>query len=80
MTVDFQFDGSKSFDQNFESFLSVLEGIDEEMAKILRADATALAAVVHDGERDSSARAAFNAAVATTLDALVEPDRDQGSS
>lgn len=74
MTAEFKFDGAKSFDENFAAFLDALDGDDKEMAAILRANAPALTAIVRDGERDPSARAAFNAAVATALDALAAPN------
>lgn len=73
MSAEFKFDGTKSFDENFAAFLDALDGIDKEMAAILRANAPALAAIVRDGERDASARATFNAAIATALDALAAP-------
>lgn len=69
----FAFDATKSFDDNFEALLVELESVDKEMAAILRANAPALAKVVRDGERDSSARAAFNTEVAKALDTLVVP-------
>ena len=72
-TKGFTFDASKSFDDNFELFLAELESVDRELAAILRANASALAKVVRDGERDSNARAAFNTEVAKALDALVMP-------
>jgi hypothetical protein len=67
----FAFDASKSFDSNFESFLTELASVDKEMAAILRANADALAKVVRNGERVANARAAFNTEIATALDALV---------
>lgn len=73
MTTEFKFDEAKSIDDNFTAFLAVLDGIDKEMAAILRANAPALAVIVRDGERDAAARAAFNSAIATELDALVAP-------
>jgi hypothetical protein len=42
----------------------VLDGVDAQMAKILRANAALLAKIVREGERDSNARAAFNAEIA----------------
>lgn len=76
MTTEFKFDGTKSFDENFAAFLDVLDGVDTEMAAILRANASALAVIVREGERDTSARAAFNTAIATALDALAAPEPD----
>lgn len=72
-TKDFEFDASKLFDENFEAFLSELETADRELAAILRANASGLAKVVRDGERDSNARTAFNTEIAKALDALVAP-------
>ncbi len=72
-TNDFAFDALKPFDDNFESFLTELESIDEAMAAVLRANADLLTEVVHNGERDSNARAAFNVEIAKALDALVAP-------
>lgn len=80
-TASFAFDGSKSFEENFEALLSELESVDKEMGAILRSNTTALARVVRDGERDANARAAFNTEIATVLEALVAPaDNDPGSS
>lgn len=80
-TASFTFDGSKSFDENFEAFLTELESVDKEMAAIPRSNAAALANVVRDGERDANARAAFNTEIAKALDALVAlADDDLGSS
>jgi hypothetical protein len=75
-----EFDGSKSFAENFELLLAVLDGIDAEMAKILRASTALLAKIVKDGERDPNARAAFNAAIAKALDAVAESGRETGGS
>lgn len=69
----FAFDGSKLFDDNFEALLAELESVDKDMASVLRANADLLAEVVHNGERDSNARAAFNTEIAKALDALVAP-------
>jgi hypothetical protein len=78
MTVAFTLDEAKSFDQNFASFLDAVEGIDGEMAAILRANAGALAQIVMGGERDSNARAAFNSAIAQALDELATTDPEPG--
>lgn len=79
-TASFAFDGSKSFEENFEALLTELKGVDEEMADILRSNAASLAKVVRDGERDANARAAFNAEIAKALDALVAPDPEPRDS
>jgi hypothetical protein len=73
MQIEFKFDGTKSFEENFAAFLDALDGIDKEMAAILRANAPALEPVVRNGERDPSARAKFNSAIASALDALAAP-------
>lgn len=70
------FDALKSFDDNFDAFLAELKSVDKEMADILRANADLLAEVVHNGERDSNARATFNAEIAKALDAFVAPATD----
>lgn len=72
-TKNFAFDAPRSFDDNFELFLAELESVDKELAAILRANASGLAKVVRDGERDSNTRAAFNTEIAKALDALVAP-------
>jgi hypothetical protein len=69
----FAFDESKLFDDNFDAFLAELDSVDKEMAAILRANTDLLAEVVHNGERHSNARAAFNTEIAKALDALVAP-------
>jgi hypothetical protein len=69
----FALDASKSFDDNFDAFLAELESVDKEMAAILRANSDLLAEVVHNGGRDSNARAAFHTEIAKALDALVAP-------
>ena len=73
MTSDFSFDGSKSFDANFETFLVAAKEIDEDLADILWNNAAALAQIVREGERDSNARASFNAGIAEALEALIAP-------
>lgn len=71
-----EFDALKSFDDNFDAFLAELNSVDKEMADILRANADLLAEVVHSGERNSNARAAFNTEIAKALDAFVAPATD----
>ena len=70
------FDALKSFGDNFDAFLAELKSVDREMADILRTNADLLAEVVHNGERDSNARAAFNTEIAKALDAFVAPATD----
>ena len=68
----FSFDENKPFDANFDAFLNHMKSVDAEMAEILRANATKLAAIVRNGDRNAQARADFNALIATALDRLVE--------
>jgi hypothetical protein len=78
MTAEFRFDPTKTLDENYGALLDALASDDEEMAAILRANASALARIVRDGERDSSERATFNSDVAAALDALAAagPERE----
>lgn len=69
--VVFRFDESKSFRENCEAFFGAVQADDPEMATILRGNWNALAAIVHEGQRDSKARSDFNANVASALDALL---------
>ena len=78
--TDLRFDDTKTFEENCDAFLATLEGIDAEMAAILRENWDALVAVVCEGERDSKARGAFNSAIATALDALLKPDQQNGGA
>lgn len=73
-----RFDETKSFSENCRAFLASLEKVDADMAAILRDNWDALVAVVRDGERDSTARGNFNAAVALALDLLVKPAEQKG--
>ena len=50
--------------------MTELETVDAGMAAILAANKARLAAIVRQGERNASARSAFNAAVVAALDAL----------
>jgi len=70
--VNFRFDEAKSFSENCEAFLSSLEGIDADMAAVLRDNWGVLVAVVRDGQRNSRTRSEFNTKIAAALDALVE--------
>lgn len=78
MPAEFRFDSTKSFEENFEDYLGAIEEIDPPMAAIFRANAVRLAEIVRDGERDSSARASFNAAIAEALDALAHSTSNPG--
>lgn len=70
--ADFRFDETKSFAENCEAFLEVLESDDPEMTAILRDNWDTLIAIVCEGERDSRERGKFNTKVASALDALVK--------
>jgi len=76
--ANFSFDGTKSFDENFEAFLDASKGIDEELANILRTNADALKQIVREGERDTNARVAFNTAIADALDTLIASSDPSG--
>lgn len=67
----FQFDESKTFDNNWSAFMAELQTIDAEMAGILAANKEKLAAIVRQGQRDGGARSRFNAEIVKALDALV---------
>jgi hypothetical protein len=64
-------DDRKSIKENCDAFLGAVNADDPEMATILRRNWDALAAIVHEGQRDSKARGDFNAKVASALDALL---------
>ena len=64
----FIFDSNKTFDENLTDFLTHLDGVDPECAKILRANLNVL---LGDGSQARANRAAFNEAVLKELDALV---------
>jgi hypothetical protein len=67
----FEFGDAHSFKANWESFLAEMEGIDADMAGILRANTEKIAAVVRQGTRNQQARASFNANVIRALDGLL---------
>lgn len=72
------FDEAKSFADNCDAFLSSLAILDEDMASILRDHWNVLIAVVREGERDSKARAQFNAEVASALDSMAKLTESNG--
>jgi len=78
MTIGFSFDNNKGFDENFEAFIDATKEIDEELAEILQRNIAALAKIVRDGERDSSARTAFNDIITEALDTLIAQTDLQG--
>ena len=67
----FNFDDSKAFDDNWNSFIDELKSVDADMAGILAANKDKLAAIVRQGTRNTTARSAFNAEVVKALDALI---------
>ena len=75
---DFAFDASQSFEQNLERFLAERESADPELAAILRANIDKLRAIVVGGERDTRARATFNAAIEEALESLIAPEEPEG--
>lgn len=71
----FQFDQSKSFEENCKTFIDELETHDAELAGILRRNWYQLLSVVQGGESSSRNRTEFNTAIASALDELIErPD------
>ena len=76
----FAFDSSQTFEQNLESFLAERESADPELAAILRANIDKLRAIVVGGERDTKARATFNAAIEEALESLIAPEEPEGSA
>lgn len=67
----FGFDDSKTFDENWITFIEELKSVDADMAGILAANKNKLSAIVRQGTRSTGARSAFNADVVKALDALV---------
>lgn len=67
----FNFDGSKSLDDNWNSFIEEMKSVDADMAGILAANRDKLAAIVRQGTRNTNARSTFNAEVVKALDALI---------
>lgn len=67
----FQFDQSKTFEENCQVFVDELETRDAELASILRENWDQLLTVVQSGESSSRNRADFNAAISTALDELI---------
>jgi hypothetical protein len=74
----FRFDDAHPFRANWESFLTEMEGVDADMAGILRANKEKIAAIVCQGTRNSQARAIFNASVIAALDGLLTSKSEQG--
>lgn len=74
--TDFSFDDSKRFHENCTAFLESIKEIDPEMAAIFGAHWDKLLPVVHQGDRDTKARTAFNEDIATALDELLRQDAE----
>lgn len=68
--MPFTFDTAKRFNENLESFLTELDSLDEDMARILRANIDDLSSIVTGGERHSAARSKFNENIGFALDDL----------
>lgn len=62
-----EFDAAKSFDDNLIIFLSHLDGIDPQMAKLLREQVEAVKIVDND-EKRRAARTQINTAINLKLD------------
>jgi hypothetical protein len=67
----FRFDGTGTFEENWSALMAELQSLDADMAAILAANKERLAAIVRQGQRNTNARASFNAEVVTALDALL---------
>ena len=78
--ANFQFDDTKTFEENSEAFLVALEHIDAKMTGILRDNWDTLVSLIHEGQRDLRARGEFNATIASALDALALPDASDGGA
>ena len=77
---EFRFSEADSFEANWQAFLAELDGVDPDMASILRANKDNLAAIVRQGNRDTHARNDFNANVRAALDALLTPQSEEERS
>lgn len=71
---DFSFDENLSFEENLEAFLTEMDGVDAEMAAVLRANTGKLRKIINEGKVDRDARAEFNKAVVETLDRLLSAE------
>ncbi len=74
----FQFDQSKTFEENCQAFIDELETRDAELAAVLRENWDQLMTIVQGGESSSRNRADFNAVISAALDELIhEPETDE---
>jgi hypothetical protein len=69
--ANFEFDDSKSFEDNLDAFITEMEDVDSKMAAILKANITKLFAMTVNGPPDRKARAAFNEAVLAELEQIL---------
>lgn len=76
----FRFGETDSFETNLEAFLAEMEGVDADMAGIIRANKDKLAAIVRQGQRNTQPRADFNAGVRAALDDLLAPEPEEERS
>lgn len=74
--MPFTFDPAKRFSENLEEFLTELDSLDEDMAKILRDNIGDLSSIVTGGERHSAARSKFNENVGVALDDLLDGEEE----
>jgi len=73
----FEFNETKTFEENWISFMGALQEVDPILTEILRDNEQELAAIVRDGERDSTARTNLNSKISIALDALTSVDDAQ---
>lgn len=76
----FRFGETDLLEANWEAFLAEMEGVDTDMAGILRANKDKLAAIVRQGPRNAQARVDFNAGVMAVLDGLLTPEAEEEQS
>ena len=67
---EFRFSETVSFEDNVEAFLTKMDGIDAEMAAILRANRDKLVSIVFRGQRNAQSRTDFNKSVMAALDEM----------
>lgn len=73
---ELQFDNTKSFDDNLETFLTHMEVEDAEMGAILRTNIDTLKGVSDDSAR-RRARTEFNANIVSSLDEKLKEAEDE---
>jgi hypothetical protein len=74
---EFRFGETELFKANWEAFLTEMDGIDANMAGILRDNKDKLAAILRQGHRNTHARADFNASVMAALDGVLTPEAEE---